>query len=130
MKGYQKNFQNFPVFSADPGSPPKKIVKNIKLCAFSQIEDGHFHSCQKIVLEWPGDHNFCKDIVVLDRLISISYMGTFKFEDQCLITQLKLSMQGITNTGIEEEFNPFLDYSSTYKSDYIWWSQPPPLMKL
>ena len=36
---------------------------------------------------------FCVNIVNLDCLISISNMGTFKFADQCLIPQLKLSLQ-------------------------------------
>ena len=41
---------------------------------------------------------FCVDIINLERLISISYVDTFKFEDQCL---LKLPRQDMTNMGYE-----------------------------
>ena len=33
---------------------------------------------------------FCVDIVNLKHLISISNVGTFKFDDQCLINQFRL----------------------------------------
>jgi len=32
------------------------------------------------------------DIVNLEHLISISNVGTFKFDDQCLINQFRLSL--------------------------------------
>ena len=44
------------------------------------------------------DQNFCV-IDNLEGLSSISNVGTFRFENQWLIPQLKLSLQGITITG-------------------------------
>ena len=38
-------------------------------------------------------------IVNLERLTSISNVGTFKFEDKRLTTLFKLSLQGLTTTG-------------------------------
>ena len=43
--------------------------------------------------------NFGVYIVNLKPLILISYVGTFKFEDQRLIPQLNVSLQGMTATG-------------------------------
>ena len=41
----------------------------------------------------------CVDILNLENLISISNVDTLKFEDQCWISQQKLSLQGMTITG-------------------------------
>ena len=43
--------------------------------------------------------NFCVDIVHLEHLISISNVGTIKFENPCLISQLNLSLQDETIAG-------------------------------
>ena len=49
------------------------------------------------------DQNFCMEIVSLEGLISISSnLGTFIFEDKCLIPQLKVILQVI-----EEETDNF-----------------------
>ena len=43
---------------------------------------------------------FVWSLVNLERLISISSVGTFKIEDQCLIPKdIKLSVQGMTPSG-------------------------------
>ena len=49
--------------------------------------------------------NFCVDIVNLKRLILILNVSPLKFKEQCLIPQLKLSLQGMTIMDFEEEFN-------------------------
>ena len=51
----------------------------------------------EMVLQVVG--NFVWSIINLERLISISNVGTFEFEDTCLIPHLKLSLQGLTTTG-------------------------------
>ena len=35
------------------------------------------------------DRNFCVDIVNLERLLSISNVGTLKSKDQCLVPSIK-----------------------------------------
>ena len=39
--------------------------------------------------------NFVFSIIHLKRLISISNVGSFKFDDKCLIPQLKVSLLGL-----------------------------------
>ena len=38
-------------------------------------------------------------IVNLEHLISIFYVGTFKFDNKCLLSQFKVSLQDMTTTG-------------------------------
>ena len=45
----------------------------------------------------------CVDIVNLERLISISNVGTIKLENQGTNPQLKVSLQGVTTTTDIEE---------------------------
>ena len=42
-------------------------------------------------------------IVNFERMFSISNVGNLKFEEKCLIPQLKLSVLGMTNTGCRKE---------------------------
>ena len=45
------------------------------------------------------DQNLCVDMVNLENLISIFNVTSFKFKDQCLIPQFRLSLQGMNITG-------------------------------
>ena len=44
--------------------------------------------------------NFVFSIIHLKRLISISNVGSFKFDDKCLIPQLKVSLLGLQAEGL------------------------------
>ena len=57
----------------------------------NKCEDKYLISLFRLFLQ--GNRNFCVNNV--EHLILISNVGTF--EDHCLIPQLKLSLQGITN---------------------------------
>ena len=78
--------RKFGDFSAQIGR-----FRKIKICRFLK----NLQSAIQVI--W--DRNFCVDIVNIKRLFSIFNVGTFKFEDQCLISQLKISLQGMTIMG-------------------------------
>ena len=74
----------------------KNIVKlDLKIKPFCLMKFGLFNPIR--------GRNFCvKDQLILKLkvlLISISNVGTYKFENQCLITQSMLSLQGQATMG-------------------------------
>ena len=52
----------------------------------------------------PKDRNYCLDIVNLECLISISNVGTFKLEDQCLKGVFAKTERGI---GLRRKISAF-----------------------
>ena len=67
------------------------------------------------------DHNFWVDIVNHEHLISIINVGTFKFEDQCLINFLKVIPAGYNHQGVLKR-NIFYLYTSAWNWDQCNWS--------
>ena len=76
-------------FSDFPEAFLKSQSGYYRLLSFKQYGD--------YVIRFRG-RRFVQCLVILERLIFISNLGTLKFDDKCLIPPLKLSPQGMTTT--------------------------------